>query len=99
MASSWLSYYKALLAALDGRDDDVYTAITATIDQGGRGRFLLAHPAFDRLRGEERFQAQVSRLNDVTIVEREEILAMLCGPETILTSWEPAPETCEMYQP
>jgi len=99
VASSWLSYYRALLAALDGRDDDVYAAITATIDQGGRGQFLLAHKAFDRLKSEERFLAQVSRLDDLTRFERGEILAMLCGPETSLTSWEPAPETCEMYQP
>jgi len=45
-----------------------------------------------------RFQAQVNRLADLNNTERGEILAMLCGPDTILTTWQPAPATCEMYR-
>ena len=30
--------------------------------------------------------------------ERREILTMLCGPDTILTQWKPAPGTCELYR-
>jgi len=42
--------------------------------------------------------AQVSRLNDMTESDRSDVLALLCGPERFLTSWQPAPETCERYQ-
>jgi len=37
-------------------------------------------------------------LADLVSTERSEILTMLCGPEPILTSWQPAPATCELYQ-
>ena len=26
------------------------------------------------------------------------VLEMLCGPEPIVSSWEPAPETCSAYE-
>ena len=67
------------------------------IDKGGRWQVFLEHPVFDHLKNDLRFQAQVSRVADLNNTERGEILAMLCGPDTILTSWKPAPETCELY--
>jgi len=88
----------ATLAAIDGRDNDAIVAITNYIDKGGRWQVFLKHPLFDRLRNNPGFQAQVSRLADLVTTERGEILMMLCGPESILTSWQPAPATCEIYQ-
>jgi hypothetical protein len=35
---------------------------------------------------------------DLVTTERLEILEMLCGPDTILTGWKPAPSTCEIYR-
>ena len=89
---------EALLAAIDGRDNDAIIAITHAIDKGGRWQAYLEHPVFDHLKGDARFQAQLNRMADLNNTERTEILAMLCGPETILTSWKPAPATCETYQ-
>lgn len=89
---------EALLAAIDGRDNDAIIAITNTIDKGGRWRAFLEHPVFDHLRDDARFQAQVNRMADLINTERAEILEMLCGPDTILTSWQPAPATCEIYR-
>jgi tetratricopeptide (TPR) repeat protein len=89
---------EAFLAALDGRNDDAINAITKAIDKGSRWQLFFKFPIFDHLRDNLRFQAQLSRMNDLFNAERTEILAMLCGPETILSSWEPAPETCEIYQ-
>jgi TolB-like protein len=88
----------ALLAALDGRDDDAIMEITNIIDKGGRWQSFLEHPVFGHLKDDARFQAQVSRLADLVSNERREILTMLCGPESILTSWQPAPATCEIYR-
>jgi len=89
---------EALLAAMDGRDDDAITAIKNTVDHGGRWQAFLKHPVFDHLKDDPRFQAQVNRMADLNNTERGEILAMLCGPNSILTSWQPAPQTCEIYQ-
>jgi TolB-like protein len=88
---------EAQLAAIDGRDSDTIIAITKYIDKGGRWQAYLDHPVFDHLKNNLGFQAQVNRLADLNNTERGEILAMLCGPDTILTSWKPAPETCELY--
>jgi len=89
---------EALLAAIDGRNNDAIIAITNLIDKGGRWQSFLQHPVFDHLRGDERFQAQVTRMADLVSTERTEILTMLCGPDTNLTSWQPAPATCEIYR-
>ena len=89
---------EAFLAAIDGRDLDAINAIAMAIDKGFRWQYILSLEVFDNLRDNSRFQAQVNRLNGLVDLERGEILTMLCGPETILTSWEPAPNTCESYQ-
>lgn len=89
---------EATLAALDGRDNDAIIAISNFIDKGGRWQVFLKHPVFDHLKNDPRFQAQVNRLADLVNTERGEILAMLCGPDSILTSWQPAPATCEIYR-
>lgn len=89
---------EALLAAMDSRDNDAIIAITNAIDKGGRWQAYLEHPVFDRLKKDVRFQAQVNRMADLANTERGEILAMLCGPDTILTTWQPAPATCETYR-
>jgi len=91
-------FSEATLAAIDGRDNDAIVAITNYIDKGGRWQGFLGHPLFDHLKDNARFQAQVSRMADLVTTERGEILIMLCGPESILTSWQPAPATCEIYQ-
>jgi len=89
---------EALLAAIDGRDNDSIIAITNAIDKGGRWQAFLKHPVFEHLKDDPLFQAQVNRMADLVSTERGEILAMLCGPGTILTSWQPAPKTCESYE-
>jgi len=89
---------EAQLAAIDGREEDAIIAITKYIDKGGRWQDFLDHPVFDQVKSDIRFQAQVNRLADLNNTERGEILAMLCGPDTILTSWQPAPATCEIYR-
>jgi len=89
---------EAFLAAIDGRDLDAINAITIAIDTGYRWQYFLSHAVFDHLQSNPLFQAQVSRMKDLVSFERGEVLAMLCGPETILTSWTPAANTCEIYR-
>ena len=73
-------------------------AVTKFIDNGARWQDYLNHPVFDLLKNNVRLQAQVNRLADLNNTERGEVLAMLCGSDTILTSWQPAPATCEIHR-
>jgi len=91
-------FSEAALAAIDGRIDDAIAATKNLMEKGGRWHYINSIPIFDTISDSTAFQAQVSRMNDQIASERSEILAMLCGPETILTSWKSAPETCELYQ-
>lgn len=85
---------EAELAALDGREDDAIKAISKALDAGMRWHYALQTPLYESLHDNPEFQAQVSRQRDLIEADRRAIKAMLCGPDTILTSWEPAPETC-----
>ncbi|MGH8035870.1 MAG: hypothetical protein ACREO9_11635, partial [Lysobacterales bacterium] len=89
---------EARLAALDGRDDDAIAAFSRAIDRGARWTYLGNYPEFAAMQDNPGFQAQVSRVRDLMDQERGEILTMLCGPDTFLKQWTPAPETCEMYR-
>jgi hypothetical protein len=88
---------EAMLATIDGRDIDAINAIAMAVDKGSRWQYFLQYSIFDQLKEDMSFQTQVSRMNDLVNTERSEVLAMLCGPETILNSWKPAINTCEIY--
>jgi TolB-like protein len=85
---------EAQLAALDGQENEAIQAMSKALERGFRSHYVLQAPLFDKLRNNPGFQAQLTRLQDLIETERAEIQAMLCGPDTILTSWKPAPETC-----
>ena len=89
---------QARLARLDGRTEDMYSALGEAIDRGFRDPHFAENPMFQPFAGELAFQALVSRMRDTIATERGEIVAMLCGPETILTTLEPAPETCALLE-
>jgi TolB-like protein len=93
-----LSFMQARLARLDGRIEDMYSALGEAIDRGFRDPHFEEHPVFLPFAGELAFQALVSRMRDMIATERGEIVAMLCGPESILTTLEPAPETCALLE-
>ena len=52
-----------------------------------RWQVFLDHLENDHLENDIRFQAEVNRLTDLSNTERRETLAMLCGSDTILTTW------------
>jgi hypothetical protein len=95
---SYLLMKEARLAALDGRNEDAIAAFSRAIDRGARWTYLGQYPEFAAMQDNPGFQAQVSRVRDLMEEERGEILAILCGPDTFLKQWTPAPETCQMYQ-
>jgi len=98
LAANYDFLMQAQLAALDRRDDDAVKALSRAIDKGIRWQFGGQAPVFAALKDNPGFQAQVNRMRDLIEQERREILTMLCGPDTILTQWKPAPGTCELYR-
>ena len=85
---------EAQLAALDRRDDDATQAIAKALDAGLRWHNFLQAPIFEKFQKNPEFQVQVSRLDVLRNTEAREVRVMLCGSDSILTSWEPAAETC-----
>jgi len=87
---------EAELAALDGRQDDAVAAVTTALTKGGmRWHYSLRTPSLESLQENPDFQAQVARHRDLVDADRKQIVALLCGPDSILTTWETAPETCQ----
>ena len=64
------------------------------LEKGSRWHYGMQSAFYDGLRDNPGFQAQVSRQRELVESDRQEVKAMLCGPDSILTTWEPAPETC-----
>ena len=64
------------------------------IDLGARMSWIGESRQFATFRDDPQYQALVNRMLDTIASEREQVVAMLCGPEPIVTSWQPAAETC-----
>ena len=84
----------AALADYDGRQEDAIDEITAAIDEGYRARVWLDEENWTV--GGPRFDAQRKRLDDILAEQRAEVVEMLCGPDPVSATWEPAPETCAL---
>jgi tetratricopeptide (TPR) repeat protein len=91
---SYRYIFQAQLAAYDHREADAVEAISLALDHGMRWHYALKTPHFEDMKDNPDFQAQASRLRDLIETETGEIVAMLCAPDSILTTWEPADGTC-----
>ena len=85
---------KFLLAQLDGRKEDAFEAMARAIDLGARMSWIGESRQYATFRDDPQYQALVNRMLDTIASEREQVVAMLCGPDPIVTTWQPAPETC-----
>jgi hypothetical protein len=89
---------KFFLAQLDGRKEDALQAMARAIELGSRMDWVGESRRFAAFRDDPQYQALVNRMHDTIASEREQVVAMLCGPAPIVTTWQPAPETCA-YEP
>jgi tetratricopeptide (TPR) repeat protein len=92
----WIHLKTAVIAAYDGRQEDAVEALTAAIDGGFRTRPWLEILPLRGLDGYRPFEAQRQRLDDILAGQRAEVVEMLCGPDPVSSTWEPAPETCAL---
>jgi TolB-like protein len=91
-----LDFARGRLAAYDGRDDEAVAllgrALTATGFSWGRAD--LEQHLFARLLKRPDYRAALKRLDAMLAAQRAQVVAMLCGPDRISPTWQPAPESC-----
>jgi TolB-like protein len=87
------------LTLIDGRQDEAIDLAHQRIDLGWRNFVLAETPIADLLGDHPGFAGLLSRMQDAIAAERQQVLEMLCGPEPIVTEYQPAPETCAFYKP
>jgi hypothetical protein len=64
---------------------------------GTRMSWVGESPQYASLRDDPRFHALVNRMLDTIAEERKQVVAMLCGPNPIIMTWQPATETCAQF--
>ena len=56
-------------------------------------------PIFSRLLLRPDYQAVLKRVDAALAVQRAQVVDMLCGPQRLSPTWQPAPETCAGGRP
>ena len=82
----------------DKGDDDALEAMTRAIDRGLRWTGFFDLAAFDSLRTSLAFQTELARMQELAEADRNLILSELCAPDSSLSGWTPAPESCGLWR-
>jgi TolB-like protein/Flp pilus assembly protein TadD len=94
VAQRFSAFERCGLAAYDGRDDEAVALLEGLVSATTVGRTDLQVPLFARLRGRPDFQALQKRLDAALANQRRQVVELLCGPQRLSATWQPAPETC-----
>jgi TolB-like protein/Flp pilus assembly protein TadD len=94
MAADRVDLQRAMLAAYDGRDQEAVALLMANLATFPGPRSILDMPIFHRLALRADFQNVVRALDATVSDQRLLVVRMLCGPDRVSPSWQPAPETC-----
>ncbi len=97
MYGSRVEIQKAKLAMLDQRKGDAIEALERAMALGTRMSWVGESPQYASLRDDPRFQALLGRMLDTIAAERKQVVNMLCGPNPIVPTWQPAAETCAQF--
>jgi len=84
----------ALLQAFDGRQDEAAKHLLVGMRSADFWRFAPDVPLLRPLTSREDYRAAINNLGSVLDAQRVEVLEMLCGPDPVSKSYQPAPETC-----
>jgi tetratricopeptide (TPR) repeat protein len=94
MVPLFLDADRARLAAYDGRDDEATALLAGFLDGVPWPRVELDLPLYAGLRGRPDDQAVLKRLDATLATQRAQVVELLCGPNRLSPTWQPAPETC-----
>jgi len=94
LAPEYVDLQRAVLDVYDGRDQEAVARLVANFALFKGARCDLELPIVRRLAQRPDFQGAM-RTFDATLAEqRANVIRMLCGPDRVSPSWQPAPETC-----
>ncbi|HWE22843.1 MAG TPA: tetratricopeptide repeat protein [Myxococcales bacterium] len=85
---------RAAVAAYDGRDQEAVALLVANLPSFSGSRTDLELPITRRLSLRPDFQSALHTLDATLTEQRQQVRRMLCGPDRVSASWQPAPETC-----
>ena len=94
VSSRIVDIHRLLLAAYDRRDDEAVAMASGLLPAPPVGRADMELPIFSRLLLRPDFQAVLKRVDAALAVQRAQVVDMLCGPQRLSPTWQPAPETC-----
>jgi len=94
VAGDHVDFARAVLAAFDGRDQEAVALFVANLATFTGSRADLDLPIARRLVLRPDFQDALRTLDATLADQRLRVLRMLCGPDRVSPSWQPAPETC-----
>ena len=94
LAAEHLDLHRALLAAYDERDQEAVALFVANLGTFAGARADLDLPILRQLALRVDFQSALRTLEATLTDQRVRVVRMLCGPDRVSTSWQPAPETC-----
>ena len=85
---------RAMLAAYDGRDQEAVALLAANLTSFTGPRSNLDLPIGRRLALRPDFKAALRTLDVTLSDQRLKVVRMLCGPDRVSPSWQPASQTC-----
>ncbi len=96
-SSLFALFLKFRLALIDERNDEAIDLMHQRIDMGWRALQLAEAPWALTLHDHPGWAGVIARMDQTIDAERAEVVALLCGPEPIVSIHQPAPETCALY--
>jgi len=94
LAADRVDGQRAMLALYDGRDHEAVALLMASLATFAGPRSNLDLPITKRLAPRSDFQTALRALDATLSDQRLRVVRMLCGPDRVSPSWQPAPETC-----
>jgi hypothetical protein len=87
------------LAAYDGREDEAVALLAPALPTFPFPRAELEWPLQAGLLRRPGLQSTLGTLDTALTAQRAQVVAMLCGPQRLSATWQPAPETCAIPAP
>jgi TolB-like protein len=94
MAAPLLDPLRATAAAFDGRDAEAAAILVVALPTYPFLRADLDAPVLARVLQRPDARAALRQLDARRAAQRAQVVAMLCGPDPVATTWRPAPGTC-----
>jgi TolB-like protein/Tfp pilus assembly protein PilF len=94
LAAEHVDVQRAVLAIYDGREREGVALLVANLSTFSGPRSNLDLPLARAMAGRADFQAAVRAIDATFADQRGRVVRMLCGPDRVSASWEPAPQTC-----